>query len=428
MLAKWSGLDLQRVPHGRPILASILIDSVGSGLLLPFVPLYFAYRAGMSLATVGALLTVGAVVALPSATVAGMAVSRFGASRTIQAVNYVRAVAAVLALFSVTREVALAAMFLSIVGDNSFWSSNATFVADISGDQRRRWYALERSARNAAMGVGALVGGIVVSTAGDQGLLWFMAINGASFIVAAVLLRPVDTPTRPARPAGTFSERGSSAVGRALQAFSDVRFDAFLGATVLLTVPLLAMPSVLTLTLASHARWGTSAAGLLIALNVVVVVVGQPALTRWAEKYRHRTMLQCACACGVVGSLCIAAGFTVPAPATVLAATVGIALLTVTELLCNATLNDLVVHIAPADELPQYMSAYSLAWSVGGLVWPVTMLSLAESGAVLTWTVMAGCGLLAYALVLAIPRTAASEPAEADHVAAATAQPDAAAP
>jgi MFS family permease len=411
MLGRWSGLDLDRVAHGRPILASILIDSIGSGTLLPFIPLYFVYRAGLSAAEVGALLTIAAVGALPSATVAGLAVSRFGASRTIQVVNYGRAIAAVLALFSVTRELALIAMFLSTVGDNSFWSSNATFVADISGDQRRAWYALERSARNAAMGLGALTAGIVVSTVGDRGLLWFMALNGASFVLAAILLRPVRTPTRPAR--------STEAKPRAVRAFFDLRFDAFLMATVLLTLPMLAMPSVLTLTLNAHARWGASAAGLLIAGNVILIVVGQPAVTRRVERYRHKAMLQLACACAIAGSLAIAAGFALPVALTVLAAAAGMALLTGCELLCNATLNDLVVRVAPPDELPQYMSAYSLAWSLGGLLWPVSMLSLTESGPSPTWTVMAGCGLAAAVFVLAVP----SMPAPSQQVLPEPAQP-----
>ncbi|HEX3649651.1 MAG TPA: MFS transporter [Pseudonocardiaceae bacterium] len=402
MLARWTQLDLARIPRGRAVIASIAIDSVASGALIPFVPLYFVFRAGLSEPAVGALLTVAAVLALPAGTFASRFIGRLGSARCIVFINYVRAAAAVGALFATSRILALVVLLLSTAGDNAFWAANSTFVADIAGDQRRRWYALERSIRNAALGGGALVGGVTVSLAGNSGLLVFMALNAVSFVVAALLLRGVHTTPRVTDHA--------TRTDRPLAVYADVRFDVFLAATVLLVVPLLAMPSVLTLTLDQRARWGTGLAGALIALNVVLLVLTQPYASRQLERYRHRTVLVAAALAMAVGAAVLAAGFRLPAWGTVACAVLGMLGLTAGELLSTSVLNDFVATIAPPAKLAQYMAAYQLAWAGAGLLWPVTMLTLAARGGAVVWSVVCGCGVLAAGACALVQPTRADIP------------------
>lgn len=402
MVARWTQLDLARIPRGRAVIASIAIDSVASGALIPFVPLYFVFRAELSEPAVGALLTVAAVLALPAGTFASRFIGRLGSARCIVLINYVRAVAAVGALFATSRILALVVLLLSTAGDNAFWAANSTFVADIAGDQRRRWYALERSIRNAALGGGALIGGITVSLAGNSGLLVFMALNAVSFVVAALLLRGVHTTPR-------VTDRATRA-DRPLAVYADVRFDVFLAATVLLVVPLLAMPSVLTLTLHQRAPWGTGLAGALIALNVVLLVLTQPYVSRQLERYRHRTVLVTAALSIAAGAGVLAVGFPLPAWGTVACAVLGMLGLTAGELLSTSVLNDFVATIAPPPRLAQYMAAYQLAWAGAGLLWPVTMLTLTARGGAVVWSVVCGCGVLAAGACALVQPTRAEIP------------------
>jgi MFS family permease len=401
MFARWTQLDLTRIPRGRSVLASVAIDSVASGALVPFVPLYFVFRAGLSQSAVGVLMTLAAILALPAGTLASRFVGRFGSARCLVVINYVRALAAVGALFATSRVLALVVLLLSTAGDNAFWAGNSTFVADITGDQRRRWYALEGSIRNAAMGFGALVGGISVGFAGQGGLTVFMALNAVSFLVAAVLLRGVRTAPRvtdTTRPA------------RALSVYADVKFSVFLIASVLLVVPLLAMPSVLTLSLVQRGQWGAGLAGALIALNVVILVLTLPVVSRKVERYRHRTVMIAAALSIAAGAAVLAVGFLLPSWGTALCAVVGMVGLTAGELLSTSVMNDFVARIAPAARLAQYMAAYQLGWAAAGLLWPVVMLSLTARGGALVWLVTAGCGAVA-AGACTLVRPAAVEPA-----------------
>jgi MFS family permease len=409
MLARWTQLDLTHVPRGRSILASIAVDSVASGALLPFVPLYFIYRAGLSQSTVGALMTLAAGLALPAGTVASRFIGRLGSARFIVCINYVRALAAVGALFATSRLLALVVLLLSTAGDNAFWAANSTFVADIAGNQRRRWYALERSIRNAAMGGGALAGGVAVSLVGDGGLIVFMALNAVSFVLAAVLLRGVPTTPR-------LSTSDTKRSDRSLAVYADLRFDVFLVAAVLLVVPMLAMPSVLTVTLDQRARWGTGLAGGLIALNVVLLVLTQPYVSRWLERYQHRTVLVAAALATAAGGAVLAVGFRLPPGGTAVCAVLAMVGLTAAELLSTSVMNDFVATIAPPARLAQYMAAYQLAWAGAGLIWPVTMLSLAGRGGAVVWSAVASCGVVAAAasvLVRPTPVPPSAEPAEA---------------
>lgn len=383
MLARWSQLDLTRIPRGRSIIASIAVDSIASGALLPFLPLYFVFRAGLSEQSVGTLMTVSAVLALPAGTLAARFVGRLGSARCIVFVNYVRAVAAVGALFATSRVLALVVLLVTTVGDNGFWAANSTFVADIAADQRRRWYAMERSIRNAAIGGGAILGGVTVSLAGDAGLLVFMALNAFSFVVAAVLLRGVRTAPR-------VTERAE----RSLTVYTDLRFDVFLVATVLVVVPMLATPSVLTLTLDQRGQWGTGVAGALIAFNVVLLVLTQPSVSRRLERYQHRAVLATAALATAIGAAVLAVGFALPDWGTIGCATLGTVGLTAGELLAMSVMNDFVATIAPPKRLAHYMGAYQLGWATAGLLWPVTMLGLAGLGGGVVWAAIGGCGLV----------------------------------
>ncbi|WP_328614042.1 MFS transporter [Amycolatopsis sp. NBC_00355] len=411
MFARWTQLDLARIPRGRSVLASVAIDSVASGALVPFIPLYFVFRAGLSQPAVGVLMTLAAILALPAGTLASRFVGRFGSARCLVVINYARAFAAVGALFATSRLLALVVLLLSTAGDNAFWASNSTFVADITGDQRRRWYALEGSIRNAAMGFGALVGGISVGFAGNGGLTVFMALNAVSFLVAAVLLRGVRTAPRVA---------GAERPARALAVYADLRFSVFLIASVLLVVPLLAMPSVLTLSLVQKGQWGAGLAGALIALNVVLLVLLLPVVSRRLERYQHRTVMIAAALSIAAGAAVLGVGFLLPAWGTAVCAVFGMVGLTAGELLSTSVMNDFVARIAPAARLAQYMAAYQLGWAAAGLLWPVVMLSLTARGGTVVWLVTAACGAVAAAACTMVrPPPAPVAPAPPAAVAAA---------
>lgn len=398
--AEWSKLDLAQVPHGRRILASITIDSAGSGLLLAFIPLYFSTRAHLDATELGGLMTAGALIALPAGTAVSPLVSRLGASRTIQWINVGRFAAGLIALFAhgpFTVVVALAGMAW---GENGFWSANGTFVSDVAGAQRQRWYAVERSIRNASAGLGAVVGGAAVAVSPSNSLFSLMALNAASFLVAGLLLRPVQTSSRPSLRAA----KSSSAPWRARCApYLDWRLLGVLAVTVCLVVPLLAFAPLLMLSFASAATWGSAATGGLIALNVCILVAVQPWFTAHMEIVTKRTLMVMASAAVAASGAVLALGMLLMGPWLLPCGVGALLLITYCELAINSSLYEMVARIAPEDKLPAYMAAYQLAWASSSVVWPVATLPLISAGQCAIWMGLAGFGLAGAAISFLLP-------------------------
>lgn len=84
-------LGLPHVAGRRLVLAAAVIDSLGSGLFLPFAVLYFLRTSPLPLATVGAGLSAAAAGVIVLVPVAGLAVDRFGAGRCVVAANLLQA-------------------------------------------------------------------------------------------------------------------------------------------------------------------------------------------------------------------------------------------------------------------------------------------------------------------------------------------------
>lgn len=60
--------------HGRgKLVAAMVVDSVGTGLFLPFVIVYFLHTTSMPLAVIGVSLSAGALAALPTPVAVGVA-------------------------------------------------------------------------------------------------------------------------------------------------------------------------------------------------------------------------------------------------------------------------------------------------------------------------------------------------------------------
>lgn len=404
MFTTWARMDLSDVPHGRRILASVTIDSIGSGLMLAFVPLYFVTRAHLSAGELGALMTVGALLALPAGTLTSSMVAKLGAARSIRLINVGRAIAGALALAAVTREIALVALFLAAWGENAFWAANGTFVADVTGDLRQRWYAMERSIRNAAAGLGALVGGLAVTLTSTSALVAIMALNAFSYFAAAALLLGVTTAARAA----------TKSRGRRLYPYRNPQLILILLITIALVVPMLALAPLLMLTLSEQARWGALLTGGLVGINVVILVIWQPSFTARSERVsRTRLLGTCGAAVAVAG-LCMAVGMRYHGWALALCAVAAILLVTVCELGTNASLYETVVTIAPSDELPHYMAAYQLAWALCSVVWPAVLLPMLALGSAAPWFAVAALGGTASALAVFLQARPAGEPAHDD--------------
>src|SRR5262245_65177311 len=78
-----------RLTGRRPFLAAMVIDSVGTGMFLPFTVLYFVHTAGLTAAAAGVALTVAGFVVLPAPLAVAPGLDRLPARVVVAAGNLI---------------------------------------------------------------------------------------------------------------------------------------------------------------------------------------------------------------------------------------------------------------------------------------------------------------------------------------------------
>jgi MFS family permease len=85
-------LDLPHIRGAGSFVVATLIDTLGTGLFLPFSLLYFHRVIGLPLSTVGVALSLAAIITVPMVPLSGMLVDRFGAKRVVLASQFLQGV------------------------------------------------------------------------------------------------------------------------------------------------------------------------------------------------------------------------------------------------------------------------------------------------------------------------------------------------
>ena len=398
--------DVLGLPNTRgraPLIVAQSVDALGTGLFLPFAVVYFHAAKGIPLTTVGAILSVAALLALPAGPLVGSLIDRLGPRRVVVASNLVRVAtfAGYVAADEPWQLVVLATV--TIWGESMFWPGAAALVAQVADTgQRARWYAMERALRNVGIGAGGLLGSVLVTWGGTSGYTVVVVLNAVSFLVAGGLVaawRPVARVEPSPAPARESVERGG---------YRAVLTDrAFLG--VLTTVCVFALCDLaLTVLLSAYVidarglpAWQP---GVLFAVNTALVVLAQTAVSGAIERHRRPRVLQVAAGIWVVSFALFAA---VPAGAAGVAfwvLTAAMVVFTLAELLQAPTSSALTVAIAPAHLRGRYLGLEELMWSVARVLAPVTFTWLLARGPGLPWLALSGCCLAAVVVLQRLNR------------------------
>src|SRR6266702_1896323 len=182
-------LGLPHIRGAGSFVVATLIDTLGTGLFLPFSLLYFHVVIGLPLSTVGLALSLATIITVPMVPLSGMLVDRFGAKRVVVASQLLQGVGVF--GYLVVKDVAtLVSMALLVAaGQSLFWSAHFTLVAQIAAqNERDRWYGLAAATRNTGLGLGALLAGVLVGANAALGYHLVLVANGLSFFLAAGLL------------------------------------------------------------------------------------------------------------------------------------------------------------------------------------------------------------------------------------------------
>lgn len=416
-------LGLPRVAGRGGLLAAMAIDSLGSGLFLPFGVLYFLHTTTLSLTRVGAGLTLAGVFALPTPLAIAGLVDRWQAKTVIAVGNLASAGAFVAYLFVRTEVALIAAALLANVGQRTFWTATRALIADVAGaGERPRWFALQSMTRNAGYGVGGLLGAGAVSTGTVLGFHLLAAVNAASYLAAAMILLRARLPHQPARGSQAEPGRDTHSPGRPTVAYptvlSDRRLWSVTATNLVFVLCVSALDVMLSVYLVDALHQPASLGGVLFTVNTVLVVTGQTIITARTAGRSTTRVLQAAALAWAASFAILWALASAPSVLIVPGLLVAITVFTLAETLHGPTINTLAIDLAPTHAPGRHLAIYQFSWSVGTALAPLALTWLLARGTEWPWiTLIALCALTAVALACYRrwpPRTVANRPPRHD--------------
>ena len=331
-----------------------LVNRAGT-FIEPFFVLYLTGPRHVSISTTGSVLAVWGVGSLLSQPIGGVLTDRFGRRGTLG--FSLTATALALLALSTARSLALITILVFVLGTvaDMYRPASSAAVADLVPEHDRvRAYALQFWAINLGFSVASTSAGLLLHF--GYGLLFVLdAATTFAFGALALAFVPETMPETDERPARMLDPIRLFRTDRLLLAATGlVLVYAVLYGQVSITVPLAIR----------HAHLHSSIYGYVIAVNGILIVIGQPLSMSLLSTWPRRTTLP-------AGLALVGAG---------LATTglchrpwqfaVSVAVWTVGEIATAGTFQALIAALAPAHMRGRYSGALGLAWGASGLLAP----------------------------------------------------------
>lgn len=358
---------------GQLLLVAVVVDSVGTGLTLPFTVIYLHEVRGIALSTVGLLMSLPPVVALVLLGPIGSLIDRVGARRVqIGALTF--SMAGQLGLTLVHRPgTAAAALAIVGVGAAAFFPANLSLISSVIPSQlRQRYFGLNFAVLNAGIGLGGIGSGLVVDVHRPWTFVAIYVADAVTFLVPllilVVLLRRVGGPVRAVRERGPIDGPPTYAVVLRDRAFRRLLLVTFFASF----VGYAQLEAGWTAFARFVAGISTRDIGLTFAVNTLVIVVLQlPVLQRIQGHRRTRMLIVMTAVWATAWVLVGVAGLVGGALAVVLLVASG-GIFGVGETLNSPVAPSLVNDLASDQLRGRYNAANSLAFQVAAVLGPVT--------------------------------------------------------
>jgi len=346
-----------------------LINRAGT-FINPFFMLYLTGPRHITVATAGTVLTVLGVGSMLSQPIGGVLTDRYGRRATLAA--SLTATAAMLLCLSMARSLwaIVAAVFVLGLFADMYRPASMAAVADlVDEDRRQRAYALQFWAINLGFSIASIAAGVLVRH--GYGLL-FVLDAATTFAFGMVALRFVPE-TRP---------ESDGPQARAADPLRLLRSDRLLlVATLLILVyAVLYIQAGVTLPLAiKDAGLSAGIYGFVIAINGVVIVIGQPLSLSLLERWPRRRTLP-------IGIALVGAGFAATGLChrpwqfglTVVVWSIG-------EIATAGSFQALIAALAPEHMRGRYAGAVGLAWGASGMLGPLLGASAYSLSPAMLW-------------------------------------------
>ena len=384
----------ERTP--RLLLVAMLIDTLGSGLAMPFELLFGRFVVGLDLAEVGLGISIGTAAAIVVGPLAGILVDRAGPTRVMAAANLTSAIGSLL-LLAIHGFVPFIVVSSLLAGaQRAFWASYAPLVAgSVPADKLEAWFGRFRGTRYAGLAAGAAVASVALLPGRDIGLHLVIVLDALSYLAALGMLLAA-TRGRASGPP-RHSPESSACVGPtapmgylpALRDGTNVLLVALnVAATLIIITPLLALPVFVL----DQLRLPIWVPGVLATIGTVATAVPSVFSGRLTRGRPRLSLLALAATLWAVSFILFAISISAPAfwllllPAAMVALGLG-------EALYAPTSDALPLALAPLGQAGRYSAIHQLAWGVSGTIAPALAVALLLAGPdALWWTLAASAG------------------------------------
>lgn len=350
--------------------AGTLVNRLGM-FVQPFLVLYLTDVRGLSTPQAGLLIAGWGAGAMIGPLVGGWLADRIGRRATMTGAMVAAALS--LAGLGAARSIPMIAVtaFLAGVAADMYRPAASALVADVvQAKDQARAFGLLFWAVNLGFSVSAAAGGYLASA----GYGWLFAADAVTCAVfGALIWFGVPRDTRPERTA-------QATGGGYLTALRDPVVLGLLGLCLLFAV--VYNQAYVTLPLAVRdAGLPTSAYGAVIALNGIVIVVAQPFVGGWLQRFRPSLVMASAAAV-----LCV--GFAATGLAGgVLGFGVSVVIWTLGEIGMAGTAQVLAASLAPPHARGRYQGLFTLSWAAAALFGPIAGTGLyAGAGPAALWS------------------------------------------
>jgi MFS family permease len=374
------------------LMAGMLINTIGMGFVWPFLNIYLKDELGIPISAATLLPMLEQGVSLFTTLAAGSVADRFG-RKGIMALS-LGAVASVYVLMGFASQWWMFAILLGLRGFflPLYRVSADTMVADLITDEGERMpaYSLLRTANNLGVAIGPVLGGFVAAVSYRAS---FLAASSAMFLFCVLVIFTMkETLPGGHNPSWRTSTKASlqplggyGVIARdhifmiALLAF------AFNGMGAALPFQLLGIYGKENFDL------NESQLGLIMMVNALMVVFFQVPVASLTRKLESLKVLASGGIFYAAGIASMALGSRAEHFA------LGMAVLTIGELLIAPTFTSFAVNLAPEAMRGRYMSAYWVSWSVSRGVGPALAGQVYDAVAPVaiwylggTWNLLAG--------------------------------------
>ena len=384
----------------------------GIDMCFPFETTYLHDRLGISMTTIGLLLGVPLLAAIPIYILDGIVTDRYGRKPSmIVGICVVATLYTTLALSDVVWQIAIAVSLEAAFGWALFLTGSNAMVADLVPFERRaEAYSITRVALHIGMVVGPLAAAVLIARDPTYRSLF---LTGASIALVFVLI--VAFGFRETRPAAAHAE---ASFGETVRGYGHVLRDRrFLAFCAIALLPLYGFGQIWTtlpVMLRNAQEMPASTWGYVIAFYALSVAVLQYPVIRWLGKKDHVLLMAAASALIGVG---MSSAVLVPwGPLTF----AGVFVLGQGALLLIPISSTVSAEMAPAALRGRYMGTWTLVQLAGYALGPtfggMAMDKLGEERAAF---MILACGLTGAALYVGLARRfrladAAAEAAASD--------------